>query len=59
MVIGSAYSQPSRRGCGSIGWVAVSSCTRVAIWQAAPMRMGATSSSTQPKLMNVPAPTLT
>jgi transposase InsO family protein len=30
-VIGRPYSQPTRRGSGSIGWVAVSSCTRVAI----------------------------
>ena len=47
IVIGSAASQPSRRGSGSIGCVAVRSCTRVASWHAAPILIGATSSITQ------------
>ena len=45
-VIGSPYSQPARRGSGSMGCAAVSSWTRVAIWQAAPIVIGATSSIT-------------
>ena len=56
IVIGFAYSQPRRRGSGSIGCVAVRSCTAVATWQAAPILIGATSSMTQSKLTNVPAP---
>ncbi len=41
IVIGSADSQPCRRGSGSIGCVAVRSCTFVASWQASPIRIGA------------------
>src|SRR5262249_21384082 len=52
---GAPASQPSRRGSGSTGWVAVRSCTRVAIWQSSPIRIGATSSITQSKLTNVRA----
>jgi hypothetical protein len=40
------------------GWVAVRSCTRVAIWQAAPMVMGAMSSITASTLTNVRSPML-
>src|SRR5581483_5185184 len=45
--IGAPDSQPARRGNGSTGCVAVSSCTRVAIWQAHPIVIGATSSMRQ------------
>ena len=47
IAIGSADSQPTQRGPGSIGCVAVRSCTRGANWQTAPIRIGATSSITQ------------
>jgi hypothetical protein len=40
IAIGLAYSQPRRRGSGSIGCVAVRICTRVAIWQRSPMTIG-------------------
>jgi hypothetical protein len=56
IAIGSAASQPARRASGSIGCVGVRICTAVAIWQSAPIRIGATSSMTQSKLTNVPAP---
>ena len=59
MLIGSAYSQPIRRGSGSMGCVAVRSWTRVAIWHAAPISIGATSSITASTLMNVRSPMLT
>jgi hypothetical protein len=57
-VIGSPYSQPARRSSGSMGCVAVSSWTHVAIWQAAPIVIGATSSITASTLTNVPSPLL-
>jgi hypothetical protein len=41
-----------------MGYVAVSSCTRVAIWHAAPIAIGATSSITASTLMKVLSPTL-
>jgi hypothetical protein len=47
IAIGSADSQPIRRGSGSMGCVAVSSCTRVASWHAAPIVIGATSPAQQ------------
>ena len=47
IVIGAPYSQPSRRGIGSMGWVAASSCTQLASQHRAPMAMGAMSSMTQ------------
>ena len=58
IVIGSADSQPIRRGSGSMGCVAVSSCTRVASWHAAPIVIGATSRITASTLTNVPSPML-
>ena len=43
MVIGLAASNSSRRGCGSIGWVGVSSWMLGPNWQSAPIVMVATS----------------
>jgi hypothetical protein len=58
IVIGSPYYQPIRRRSGSIGCVAVSSCTRVAIWHAAPTVIAETSSITVSTLTNVRSPML-
>ena len=59
MVIGAPDSHPIRRGSGSIGCVAVSSWTREASWQAAPIVIGQTSSMTASTFTNVPSPMLT
>jgi hypothetical protein len=56
MVIGAPYSQPSRRGIGSMGWVAASSWTCVASQHVEPSAIGAMSSMTQSKLTKVPSP---
>ena len=56
IVIGAPYSQPSRRGPGSMGCVAASSWTCVASQHDAPSAIGAMSSITQSKLTNVPSP---
>ena len=56
IVIGSAASQPSRRGPGSRGWIGVSSWRFGPSWQWRPMRMSTTSSAVREKFTKVPAP---
>ena len=56
MVIGSAASQPSRRGPGSSGWIGVSSWMFGPSWQLRPMRMSTTSRAVSPKFTKVPSP---
>ena len=56
IVIGRPHSRCVARSAASNGWWAVSSCTLGPMSVRRPMRIGARSMHTQPKLMKVPAP---